>query len=274
VSFQDRQYYQEPYGMGGGRMGGFGLPRPSPMVKYLLIANCVIFLLQLAFRGKLETLFAATVYHPFQVWRLITFQFLHDTGTPFHLLFNMIGLYFLGPLLERSWGAKRFITFYLTCGLVGGLLFVVFTSIGWLSGEYIIGASGGILGMLAACAVLFPQVTVILILFPVPIRLAAILLCVVYMLSVLTNMANAGGDLCHLGGMATGFVWVGRPYIKAWLSRLSATSYQKKSKKREMLQYELDRILAKVHEQGIQSLSGKEKKILQQATEEQKRNRM
>jgi len=251
-----------------------GLPRPTTVVKYLLIINIAVFLLQIIFSQRLEIWFAAMGTQPLQVWRLITFQFLHAASNPFHLLFNMIGLYFLGPILERTWGGRKFLTFYLLCGAVGGFLFVAASNLDLLDRKMIlVGASGGVLGLLVACAVLFPQITVILVLFPVPIRAAAILLTAVYFLIVITSGPNAGGHLCHLGGMATGLVWVmGRGHFAALWQKRRRGAYRRKMEQEEQIQYEVDRILAKVHEQGIQSLTRREKEILRRATERHKRD--
>jgi len=250
----------------------FGIRPPSKAVKYLLIINCVAFLLQLGMRGRLESLFAASGESPIialQVWRLISFQFLH--ANPIHLLFNMIGLFFLGRILEQSWGAKKFLYFYLTCGTVGGAVFVLASLAGLLSPNYLVGASGGVLGLLVACAVLFPQVVVILLLFPVPIRTAAFLLTALYVLMILSSGPNAGGNLCHLGGMATAFIWVtGKSYFASWKRKISKGAYQRQSDQKQKMQYEVDRILAKVHNQGLQSLTRRERQILQEATEQQK----
>jgi membrane associated rhomboid family serine protease len=274
MTFQDRQYYNENQsssfrGPGGGM--SFGLPRLTPAVKYLLIANIVIFILQSIYEGKLEPLFCATAFHPWQIWRLLTFQFLH-AGVA-HLLFNMLGLYFLGTALERAWGARHFLLFYLICGAVAGLLFVL---VGRLSHSNffagpLIGASGGVLALLIACAILFPQFVVFLFIFPVPIRFAALLFTGLYLLNVISKGANAGGDLCHLGGMAAGFIWViwGPRLADLW-TRSRPSALQRRLQKQAQLQYEVDRILAKVHDQGIHSLTRKEKQILQNATQEQK----
>lgn len=252
---------------------GFGLPKPTPVVKYLLIINLVIFVLQCFSKGKLENAFAATGYstlHVLQVWRLITFQFLHDTHDLLHLVFNMLGIFFLGPTLERSWGSKRFLRFYLLCGLVGGLIYVLANRFGWIGGMYLIGASGGVLGLLVACAILFPHFVVFLFIFPVPIRFAAILFTILYLLNVIRGGVNAGGDICHLGGMATGFLWVmGRPYLAGRRQQKQQGAFERKRQQQAAEQYEVDRILAKVHEKGIHSLSRREKQILQRATENQ-----
>lgn len=285
VSLDNRPYYRDQYGGGGygggggGFRGGFAgaLPRWTPAVKALIVANVVVFALQLITKDRLSDYLAATGdswQSAIQVWRVLTFQFLHSTRDPFHLLFNMIGLFFLGPLLERSWGSRRFVVFYLTCGGVGGALYVLASLAGIMSPGYLVGASGGVLGILAACAVLFPQVTLILLFFPMPIRTAAILLTVVFFLFVVTGGHNAGGHLCHLGGMATGFLWVvGKPWLAARINRAKPSGrgrWEKKQQDERALQFEVDRILAKVRDHGLNSLTRKEKATLQRATEQQR----
>jgi len=284
VGFQDRNYYHKPqgFGSGGGGMqqGGMGifLPRITPMVKYLLIVNVAVFFLQSVRPGSLEGWFAAsggTYTQALQVWRLVTFQFLH--GGTSHLVFNMLGLYFLGTILERSWGSKQFIYFYLISGAVGGLLFVVANTFGAFGVSYLVGASGGILALLAACAILFPHLKVLLFfIVPVNIRVIAAALALIYFFSVLRDYnafdSNAGGDLCHLGGMVTGFVWVmSRGRLTSLWQKHQTGAYQRKLEQGEKTQFEVDRILAKVHQHGLQSLSRKEKQILQKATEDQKK---
>jgi hypothetical protein len=128
------------------------------------------------------------------------------------------------------------------------------------------------LGLLVACAILFPQFRVILFIFPVPIRFAAVLFTVMYLLNVTQAGPNAGGDLCHLGGMVTGFFWVlGRPLWLRWTTRRGAWQQQRHANRDIQHAIEVDRILAKVHQQGIHSLTPQEKDILRQATEKQKR---
>jgi len=289
VGFQDRYYnqQQQPFGPGGGRPGMtqmFGLPPMSPVIKYLLIANGVIYVLQMIFPvdpftfaqqpRTLEYWFAAVGYpwtKALQIWRLLSFQFLH--GGFWHLFGNMLGLYFFGSALERIWGSKKFLVFYLSCGALGGLLYVLASATGIMEARYLIGASGGVLGIMAACAVLFPQMKVFIfpIPLPIPIRVLIFFITIGFVINVFRQGPNAGGDVCHLGGMALGFVWVmsrGR-FGQIWL-KLQNGSYKRKMEQQQKLQYEVDRILAKVHEQGVQSLTRKEKQILQQATEQQK----
>jgi len=250
---------------------GMGFPAPTLYVKYLLIANIAMFVLT-SLAARIEDFLVlpggmglATFFEP---WRLVTYQFLHGSVT--HILFNMLGLYFFGPPMEREWGANRFLYFYLLCGVVGGLAFVFFSTI--LDNPMpIVGASGAILGLLTACAILFPQMIIILILFPVPIRFAAILLAAMYGLNVIKTKDLA--DACHLAGMVTAFVYI---MASPWWQQIRSHQRQMKQEKEylaeEAEQKEVDRILEKVHQHGIQSLSRHEKKVLQNATERQRRN--
>jgi membrane associated rhomboid family serine protease len=263
----------------------FNFPRITPMVKWLLIANFGIHLLQaMLFREQmvnpgqltpLEALFAVdatSVGTALQVWRLVTYQFLH--GDELHLFMNMLGLFFLGPTLERHWGSRRFITFYLGCGVAGGLFYFLLLPL--VGAGYMVGASGAILGLLAACAILFPNFIVFIFLFPVPIRVAAIGLMLVFVISVLMGVGNAGGDAAHLGGMAAGaaYVWLA-PALEKYKLKTRSGSWEKKLEQERALQIEVDRILAKVHNSGLHSLTAKEKRILKRATQEElKRQRV
>jgi len=139
-----------------------------------------------------------------------------------------------------------------------------------------VGASGAILGMLAACAILFPQFVVIILIFPVPIRVAAVAFTAIYIVTVITRGVNAGGDAAHLAGMATGAIYV---LSERWRSKfelkIKTSRWQKRMEEQRKLQFELDRILQKVHDTGIHSLTSNEKRILKKATQaEQMKNRL
>ncbi len=262
----------------------FGFAPITPIVKKLLLINIAIFFAAIVlfpqnipvqigphtifvdFLIKWFSIFPNSFVSMLQVWRLITYQFLH--GGIFHILFNMLGLFFLGPTLERHWGSKKFLIFYLGCGAAGGLFYLLLVAINFLPAAPMIGASGSILGMLAACAILFPQFVVFIFLFPVPIRVAAIAFTAIYLVAVITREANAGGDAAHLAGMAAGAVYV---FSESWRAKfklkIQSDLWEKKVAAQRNLQAELDRILQKVHESGIGSLTPKEKKLLKQATE-------
>ena len=189
----------------------------------------------------------------------------------------MLGLYFLGPRLESFWGSKKFLTFYLGCGVAGALFYMLLVAIGFLPPGTMVGASGAVLGLLAACAILFPQFVVIFFIFPVPIRLAAVILTIAYFFLMVTGSENAGGNACHLAGMGAGAAYVlSESWRRNFKEKMTAGyKWEKKITEQRNLQVEVDRILAKVHESGIHSLTYKEKKTLKQATKAEKmRNKL
>jgi len=253
-------------------------PKITPAVKWLLIINVLVYFFQILgadrFLVGLFSLYPVSLLAALQLWRLVTYQFLH--GGTFHIFLNMLGLFFLGPTLERHWGSKKFLIFYLSCGVAGGLFYILLVAVNFLPAIAMIGASGAILGMLAACAILFPHFIVFIFFFPVPIRVAAIGLTGLYIFAVITRSQNAGGDAAHLAGMAAGAIYV---FSQGWRSKfklkVQRRLWERKMTARQNLQAQVDQILEKVHTSGIHSLSAKEKKILKQATrDEQKRKKL
>ncbi|MGB7582963.1 MAG: rhomboid family intramembrane serine protease [Sedimentisphaerales bacterium] len=252
-----------------------GFPSVTPIVKWLLITNVSVFLINVIFSSQegtgmtfLQTYFAlipATPMLTLQLWRLITYQFLHWDFN--HILFNMLGLFFLGPSLERQWGSKKFLTFYLSCGVAGGLFYILLVMTGFLSAGPMVGASGAILGVLTACAILFPHFVVFIVIFPVPIRVAAVILMGISFFTVLSKGANAGGEACHFAGIAVGAIYVlSDSWRTALKLRFKASKWEKYIESERRLRLEVDRILKKVHDNGIQSLAASEKRILKKAT--------
>ncbi len=274
MGLYDRDYTQENFRsqFGAAPRMRMTFPKLTPVVKRLLIINIAVYFVQiLGGYGFLTTWFSVypiSLSTSLQLWRLITYQFLH--GNMWHIIFNMIGLYFLGPTLERHWGSKKFLLFYLGCGVAGALFYILLAGVNFLSVGPMIGASGAILGMLAACAILFPHFIVFIFFFPVPIRVAAIICIFIASVIILSRGSNAGGEAAHLGGMAAGAVYV---FSQSWRTRLKLRIQAGQSKTKRAahrsLQLELDRILAKVHDHGIHSLTSKEKKVLKQATKAQ-----
>jgi len=291
MPLSDRPYMrEEPGGFGrGGGMGGMrlALPKPTPAVKALLFINVGAFLLQLfldqprsGYRaGLLSTYFGVTLEGFWQLWRYVTFQFLH--GGAWHLALNMLGLYFLGTAVERHFGTRRFLWFYLSCGVVAGAAFVIIGALGelppWLP---IIGASGGVYALVLAAAVYFPHFQIIFLFFPVPIRLAALIIFGVMILMVLQSAAGgqverAMSDVAHLGGAGAAAVWIWvLPRLRAArqqsVRRRNQGRWEAKMRRRAAEQAEIDRILQKIKTDGLTSLSRKERQRLQDATRRQR----
>ena len=277
ADFQSQQHYAP-------RMR-LNFPRLTPVVKWLIIINISVFVVTFLFnRLAIFTLswlsvYPVTIGMSLQLWRIITYQFLHDTGGFGHIFWNMLILYFLGTMLEKHWNSRKFLVFYLACGAMGGILYPILVLVGWLQTAPLIGASGAILGILAACALSFPQVKVLVWgVFPIRLSTLAIILCFISIFSILRpdRIVNAGGEAAHLAGMAAGAAYVlSGPWRSKFKVKMTAGQrWEKKMAEQRNLQIELDRILDKVHKSGIHNLTSKEKRTLRKATKaEQMRNK-
>ena len=305
MAWEDRHYNQEQGGYGGGGggvriLGMEGFHRRS-IVFWLLMINLGVFVLDgLLFRFglayKFQTplgsaqmqlfeglgFFSLDMMKSGQVWRLLTFQFIH--GGIGHILGNCLGLFFFGPMVEQYWGSKRFLGFYLICGFAGVVGYLVLWGTGVIvSSSWVpmVGASAGVFGILVAAAMVAPNTRVLfMLLFPIPLKVLiwVILGIAMYTVVAMGNQqgANAGGEAAHLGGALMGFIFMKKRGLLNWADRLSTQAMreeiseglqERKQRKEQASREEVDRILAKVSEQGLHSLTKKEKKVLQQDTE-------
>ena len=293
MGLSNRPYWRDEQegGFGGGGGVAVGMPRPTRVVKFLLLLNAAVFVIQIFVEGKptgrpgpLSEFFGITVGSFWQVWRYLSFQFLHDTKDIFHILLNMLGLYMLGTPLEGRWGSRRFLAFYLTCGVAAGVAYVALMRLLTPPAMWdwpLIGASGGVYGIVLACAVLFPHFQIILLVFPVPIRLAAIIIFSVMAFSVTAAIRTPGampwGDVAHLGGALAAGCWLLLSRVaggrwEALGNRRRQGAWRRKMQEQAQEQAKIDRILQKIHDQGLQSLSGKERKLLADASRNQREN--
>ena len=233
------------------------------------------------------------------VYQLLTFQFLH--GGVWHLLMNMVGLYFFGRAMEEMLGKKGMLTLYLASGAIGGLLQVglAFAFPHTFRPEVeVVGASAGVFGLIAAFATRTPEQPITLLIFfflPVTFKAKVLLLieaCIAVagvlgtMLHPLFNTNIANG--AHLGGMLTGIAWIRwsmmtRPRFNFWRpfrrsqprreSRRTAPQRSWKTASRksedipsaEFISREVDPILEKISAHGIHSLTERERQILEAA---------
>jgi len=185
-----------------------------PVTRTLLVLNVAIFALQYVMGPFLLRWFAlwppASAQFPgapgFEVWQLLTYGFLHGGLT--HLFFNMFALYMFGGEIERLFGARRFVTYYLVC--VVGAAIAQLVVISNLDSRPVptVGASGGVFGLLLAFGMAFPQRRIML-LFP-PIPMPAWLFVTLYgLLELYLGVTGSGqgvAHFAHLGGMVAGFV--------------------------------------------------------------------
>jgi membrane associated rhomboid family serine protease len=249
----------------------------------------------------LDTWFALNpIGHNFQVWQLITYQFMHGGFT--HILFNMFALWMFGIEIENLWGSKKFIYYYLLCGVVAGLFQIFLTPL--LTGLVgpTIGASGAIYGVLIAFGVLFPNRYIFLYFF-IPVKakylITFLILIEFFAISPGSNIAH----LAHLGGALAGFIYIlldknSNAAIKNIFNTSSfkikkpynpfggiSDSFKHKEenvqeakfyeindedKKEDISQEQIDKILDKISQSGYQNLTDKEKKILFEASKKMK----
>ena len=202
-----------------------------PVTKALLIANGLVFVLQLVLN---ERVLAPFMLWPLQAggfdvfstgigfmpWQLLTYGFLHDPSNFAHLLFNMLALLMFGAPLEYTWGNRRFLTYYLVCVAGAGLCQLVVTS--WMAAQGgpigpTLGASGGVFGLLLAYGMLFPNQRVMLMIPPIPMKARTLVLVygAIELLLGFTGWQPGVAHFAHLGGMLFGWLlinyWRGRP---------------------------------------------------------------
>ncbi len=305
MGIADRPYYRDPIGSPQPTMGR--LPMWS-FTTWLIVINVVVFVLGRLIGGGIgprgynnDPLVAIGYFSAekaifdFQIWRFITFQFLHGPGF-FHIFFNMLVLYFFGPMIESYLGSRRYLGFYLLCGVSGTVFYVLLAFFGILPSPNetqsiyaveLVGASAGIFGVLIAAARIAPNTTVMLLFppIPMPLKVLAWILIGIAVLTVLVGGGNAGGEAAHLGGAALGFFLIRSPELLNFADAMSlqrahrakdsfvAGQREIKARRDRRIQEEVDRILEKVHREGLHSLTRKERRTLQQATEMQRRGR-
>jgi len=175
----------------------------------LLIANGLIFALQQMSPRFMMINFAlwpAThAQSPFMPWQLLTYGFLHGNLT--HIAFNMFGLWMFGQDLERLWGSKRFLNYFLICVVGAGVIQLLVA--GLQGGLYpTVGASGGLFGLLLAYGLTFPNRIVVPLFPPIPMRAITFVFVFGLLELYLGVSGNSPGiaNFAHLGGMLVGFL--------------------------------------------------------------------
>ena len=208
------------------------------------------------------------------VWQLLTFQFLHFA--PWHFIGNMVGLFFLGRALEYLIGGRRFIAVYLVSGLIGGAfqaaLGLIFPEV---FGVPVVGASAGVFGLLAALATLEPNAEFLMFfVFPVKIKYLALVGAVVAIFYIIVPAEPGIAHAAHLGGMAAGTFYIWRflknPAPPGAEEQADVQPSKKAGSKSiadadEDLEGDVDTILDKISARGIQSLTTREREILERA---------
>jgi membrane associated rhomboid family serine protease len=235
-------------------------------------------------------------------WTLVTYGFTHDLRSIFHILFNMLNLYFMGRLVQEFVGSRRVLSIYLFGVVLGGLFFLAFYNfiprLTFLRGVPLVGASGGVYALIVAAATLAPNMIVSIFgIFPVRLKYIAWFFVLLSFLELASP--NTGGNAAHLGGALLGYLFIiqlrkgrdlGKPinnFLEWWASlfqpkpkmkvtyikekaKVTKTATQAKQGKPEQIiasgtvpsQEELDKILDKISEKGYDSLTKEEKQKL------------
>jgi len=293
----DRDYYRTA--PTGGFMSGV-----APACKWLIAINVAVYILQLMTGGESQTgltewlvLARSPIADQFQLWRVLTYAFCHDTGTLWHIVGNMWFLWICGSQIEPIYGSREFLRFYLTSAVLSGMAFLIFElAVG--RDAPLLGASGAVMAVTMVCAMYYPTMKIIF-MFVLPIELRwLVALYVVFdtypLLSelggrhVLDQVAHA----THLGGLLYGYLYKRfdlryTRLLAGWswpqLKRLARTAARRKPDSVRIyeppedrvptpeLSRRVDEILAKISAEGESSLTDSERDLLKEASRRYKK---
>ena len=251
-------------------------PPWTPTIKFLIISNAVVFLLQttthLFLNAKiLEGMFALNpnMVNHFYIFQLISYGFLH--GDFFHIFFNMLNLWFFGGEIESLWGQKRFLILYFVSIFMGGFLTWIVHNLGFNQGV-VLGASGGVFGVMTTFALLWPNREALFMgIFPIKMKF-------IVPISMALLMFAGGGNIAHmahLGGIlgGVGFFFAVAKYklnfsfsLSRYLQKQKMKRYQEEMYRRQNAKETVDELLDKISKKGMSSLSRKEKQFLKDAS--------
>lgn len=286
---------------------------PSGLVcKWLIGVNVLVFIAQLVSRGGMPHEGGGWVTSTFildteavrsgQVWRLLTYAFLHSPDSWMHILFNMIFLWWFGSDLEAMYGPREFLTFYLGAALFGGVAYEAW-ALAADKPSFCLGASGAVTGLLVLCALHFPhRIIYIFLMIPVPLWLFAIFNVAQDSFMFLGQFKTGVAVVVHLAGALFAFTYW-KLHIRlldsfgGWMSKFKRRSHPRlrlfrpeeiesreqpvsvaaiapdSSPVDEHLEAKLDAVLEKLAKTGKESLTDTERQILMRASEVYKRRR-
>jgi membrane associated rhomboid family serine protease len=257
-----------------------------PGVKLILLLTVGVFVLEMFLAKPLFAVGSLSLrgLMRLQLWRLVTYMFLH--GSTDHILINMFVFAMLGVAFERQVGTRRFLWIYFGTGVAGGLFEAAFNFLMYLKHGAVpldaaghtfltmeaVGASAGVAGILVAFATLNPRAIFLLFfILPIEARWVAIIYALIETRHIVSGLTKGWTDnvahAAHFGGMALGFVWMRYgSVLNRWWTRFKRRDRVRSEVSpgwRDDDEAEVDRILKKIHEEGIDSLTPREKMFLQ-----------
>lgn len=278
MGIYDREYYRDE----GIRLQPDWNGRSA--ISSLLIVNIAVFVANIllgeggytsqnqGFVNEFFSLYETDATKPWMWWRVLSYAFVHDSTTAFHLLFNMLGLYFLGRAVEDKYGKWEFLRIYLiTAAVCGSLWLLKNYALNTPQVEVLLGASGAVICIEMLFVLNFPKQTVYLFVFPVPAWVLGVFL-------ILTNLVSQPSSRVAVDVHVAGILFATAYFFLGWnfgfLQDVQGTFRRTKRKlfgpKLRVHQEngaaddaEADRILQKIHEQGKDSLSSKERKFME-----------
>jgi membrane associated rhomboid family serine protease len=237
------------------------------MVNWIILANVVVYVVKALSTSPMSIvhLFGLSpnlVLTRGFVWQPLTYMFLHADF--WHIFFNMLMTWFLGNTVESVWGGRRFLKYYIACGLGGAAFSAIFT----FNGPPVIGASAAVFGLYLAYAMMFPDNHIYLY-FLLPIK-AKYFVAFFAAIQLLFGIAGGGGIayFAHLGGMAAGLLFFKREIraTRLW-TRLerwyTGRRHDQKSVWKAQDTAKIDSILDKIASKGFDDLSATERRILE-----------
>lgn len=241
----------------------------TPVVRALLIANVAAFVLQQTLQGLANAFVFVPVLALVRPWTVVTYMFLH--GDIMHLLFNMLALFFFGPRVEDRIRSRPFAILFFLSGITGALLSVLFSP-----GAAIVGASGGVFGVMLAFAWFWPDERIFIWgVLPVPARMLVILTTLFALWSGFGGTGGGIAHFAHLGGYLGAFLYLRWLDRKRLAFKRRATAAPPDAVRRvarykaidltsvhEVNRGEIVRILDKISAQGLGSLTPKETTFL------------
>jgi len=190
----------------------------TPVIKKMMIIMGAVFLLQMFVSSRINLylgLVPILVWKKYFLWQLATYIFLH--GGFSHILFNLFALWMFGGELESYWGSRKFLVYFLFCGVGAGICTVIFSPYQFIP---VVGASGAIYGILLAFGWLFPnRLIYIYFLFPIPAKYMVIIFGLIELFASMEGTGGGIAHLTHLGGLLFGLLYMAYPHIRQKIRR-------------------------------------------------------